>query len=107
MLQTNQRTDPKSDEYFFSNDRKGGPTDPLHGFPQLYETIIKDRYENMEMKDYPLYVELRKFSRDDKSEYQKESDPQLQAQLNDRNDDGDQELIPYEPRKLKNDGKSY
>ena len=59
------------------------------------------------MKDYPLYVELRKFSRDDKSEYQKESDPHLQAQLNDRNDDGDQELIPYEPRKLKNDGKSY
>ena len=36
------------------------------------------------MKDYPLYFELRKFSRDDKSEYQRENDPMLQAQLNDK-----------------------
>jgi hypothetical protein len=59
------------------------------------------------MKDYPLYCELRKFSRDDKSEYQKENDPMLQAQLNDKQEDGEQELQPYEPRKLKPDGKNW
>jgi hypothetical protein len=59
------------------------------------------------MENYPLYKELLKFVRDDKSQYQSPDDPALQAQLADKDENRDEELVPYEPRKLKPDGKNF
>lgn len=64
---TNQRTDPKSEEYFFQSERRGGPVDPVIYFEELYDLIIKDKYDGQTMENYPLYKELLKFVRDDKS----------------------------------------
>jgi hypothetical protein len=35
----------------------------------LQDSIIKGKFEGEDLKSYPLYVELQKFSRPDKSEY--------------------------------------
>ena len=51
------------------------------------------------MHEYPLYCELQKFSRPDKSEYQTEDD--ASKQINAVGDAGvDEDLQPHVPRKL-------
>ena len=41
--------------------------------------MLQDRYTGQTLENYPLYVEVLKFSRADKSQYQKQDDAE-QAQ---------------------------
>lgn len=80
-MQPYQRTDPKSDEYFNQPERKGGPTDPLLWFHELFEILLKGKYQRIE--DYPLYKWLCQFSA-------KASDSK-QPESNKKNDKADEE----------------
>lgn len=57
-LQPYQRTDPKSEEYFNQPERKGGPTDPLLWFHELFDNLLKVKGKYNSIEDYPLYKEL-------------------------------------------------
>lgn len=62
FLQPYQRTDPKSDEYFNAPERKGGPTDPLTGFEQVFELLFKGDKNYKYYNEYPIYKYLAQFS---------------------------------------------
>jgi hypothetical protein len=51
--------------------------DPILFFEELYDLILKGRYEGETLQTYPLYVELAKFSRPDKSSYMKQDEALL------------------------------
>lgn len=38
--------DPEKDDYFQSILRRGGPVDPITNFEQLYDLILKHKYNN-------------------------------------------------------------
>jgi hypothetical protein len=61
-MQPYQRTDPKSDEYFNAPERKGGPTDSLTHFEQVYEQLFKGDKQYKSFADYPMYKHLVQFS---------------------------------------------
>ena len=79
--------------------------DPLCWFDKLYDTILKGKYEGETLKTYPLYVELSKFSRADKSEYQV-PDQNQKVELEDE-EGKEEELTPYEPKRLCDDGLTW
>lgn len=58
-----QRVDPKSEEYFLSQERRGGPQDPILWFKELYAMLLKDKANEMPYSEYPLYKALVQFSR--------------------------------------------
>jgi len=71
----------------------------------LYEIILKGKYEDETLKSYPLYVELSKFSRSDKSEYQL---PDLNQKVEFDDEEGkEDDLLPYEPKRLRDDGLTW
>jgi hypothetical protein len=71
----------------------------------LFDIILKGKYEGETLKSYPLYVELSKFSRADKSEYQM---PDLMPKIEFEDEEGkDEDLVPYEPRRLRDDGLNW
>jgi hypothetical protein len=61
-----QRLDPTSDAYMKTEDRGGGPTDPMCGFEEcirsIFETDQKKRHYAVNCITYPLYEYLSKYS---------------------------------------------
>lgn len=56
----NKQVDPISEEYFQSDDKKGGPVNPLHGLKAIVSTYFPHQYKSME--EFPLYRYLYNFS---------------------------------------------
>jgi len=59
---TQKRIDPTTEEYFKSEGREGGPTNPIHGFQEVLEGFKYDEYSDY--KKFPLYKYLEKFALD-------------------------------------------
>jgi hypothetical protein len=79
-------------------------------FDMFYKLImLQDRYNGQTLENYPLYIEVLKFSRADKSQYQKQDDAEYQANVaNAEDEEGkEEEIVPYDPPKLKPDGLNW
>lgn len=95
-----QRTDPKSEEYFNQPERKGGPTDPLLWFHELFEILLKGKYRSIE--EYPLYKELVQFSMKAGDAKGPESEKKVEGKGAEENKDG-----ASKPDKNKNWKRNY
>ena len=73
------RQDPRSEDFFSSDEREGGPIDPLSNFAEVYESIFyltkpkigckqqkifkfEDKHIYSSMEGYELYKYLKQFS---------------------------------------------
>lgn len=61
MVQPYLRTDPQQEAYFQSDDKKGGPTDPIMNFNEIYHIIMTDE-DKAKYDEYPLFTFLKQFS---------------------------------------------
>jgi hypothetical protein len=56
-----KRVDPTTDEYFKSDGREGGPSNPIHGFKEVLDEFNYEKYLTNE-KQFPLYKYLERFA---------------------------------------------
>jgi hypothetical protein len=56
----NFRPDPSGEVFFRSEDKAGGPTDPLSGFEDCVYAIFKGKYTSY--TNHPMYEYLQRFS---------------------------------------------
>jgi len=59
---TQKRIDPTTEEYFKSDGRDGGPTNPIDGFEEVLADFKYTQYTTF--KEFPLYKYLEKFAKD-------------------------------------------
>lgn len=60
LFQNQKRIDPTTDEYFRSEGREGGPSNPIHGFKDVLEEFKYDKYSSF--KEFPVYKYLERFA---------------------------------------------
>ena len=56
------KQDPKSEEYFQAQERKGGPVDPLTHFKEVAELLFKGAKGYQSPEKLPIYEHLEQFS---------------------------------------------
>jgi len=56
-----KRIDPTTDEYFRSEGREGGPSNPIHGFKEVFEEFKYEKYAS-NYKLFPIFKYLERFA---------------------------------------------